>query len=44
LRRTRSGCFTVAESLTWDDLSGDDALKRCIHKMITVEQVCKLLQ
>jgi tRNA pseudouridine55 synthase len=44
LRRTRSGCFTVAESLTWDDLSGDDALRRCIHKMITVEQVCKLLQ
>lgn len=44
LRRTRSGCFSVDESLTWDDLTGDDALQRCIHKMITVEQVCKLLQ
>ena len=44
LRRTRSGCFTVEESLTWDDLSSDDALKHCLHKMITVEQVCKLLQ
>lgn len=44
LRRTRSGCFNVDESLTWDDLSGDDALNRCIDKMITVEQVCKLLQ
>lgn len=44
LRRTRSGCFTVDESLTWDDLSSEDALSQCINKMITVEQVCKLLQ
>ncbi len=44
LRRTRSGCFTVDESLTWDDLSGDDALNECLKKMITVEQVCNLLQ
>jgi tRNA pseudouridine55 synthase len=44
LRRTRSGFFTIEDSLTWDDLSGDDALNRCIRKMITVEQVCKLLQ
>ncbi len=44
LRRTRSGCFTVDDSLTWEDLSGDDALDRCLAKMITVEQVCKLLQ
>jgi tRNA pseudouridine55 synthase len=44
LRRTKSGSFTVDESLTWDDLSGDDALNQCLHKMITVEQVCKLLQ
>ena len=44
LRRTKSGCFNVDESLTWDDLSADDALNRCLDKMITVEQVCKLLQ
>lgn len=44
LRRTRSGCFTVDESLTWDDLNDEDALTKCVHKMITVEQVCKLLQ
>jgi len=44
LRRTRSGCFTVKESLSWDDLSGDDALCRCLDKMITVEEACKLLQ
>ncbi len=44
LRRIRSGSFTVQDSLTWDDLSGDDALDKCLCKMITVEQVCKLLQ
>ncbi len=44
LRRTRSGCFTVDKSLTWDDLNDEDALNKCVHKMITVEQVCKLLQ
>lgn len=44
LRRTKSGCFTVGDSLTWDDLNGADALNQCIHKMITVDQVCKLLQ
>lgn len=44
LRRTRSGCFTVDESLTWDDLSRDDALNQCLNKMITVEQMCNLLQ
>ena len=44
LRRTRSGCFTVDESLTWDDLSSDDALNQCLNKMMTVEQMCNLLQ
>lgn len=44
LRRVRSGCFTLGNSLSWDDLTGDDALNQCLHKMITVEQVCKLLQ
>lgn len=44
LRRTQSGTFSVDESLTWDDLSCEDALNRCMQKMITVEEVCKLLQ
>ena len=44
LRRTGSGGFSVENSLTWDELSGDDALNQCLSKMITVEQVCKLLQ
>lgn len=44
LRRTRSGFFSVEESLSWDDLNDDEALNRCIGKMITVEHVCKLLQ
>lgn len=44
LRRTRSGCFSVDGSLSWDELSGDDALERCMRAMISVEQVCKLLQ
>ncbi len=44
LRRTRSGCFTVDKSLNWDQLNDDDALNHCLHQMITVEQVCKLLQ
>lgn len=44
LRRTRSGCFSVEESLTWDELNSDEALQHCMSKMITVEQACKLLQ
>ncbi len=44
LRRVKSGCFTVDGSLTWEDLSSEDALHRCLDKMISVEQVCKLLQ
>jgi tRNA pseudouridine55 synthase len=44
LRRTKSGCFSVDESLTWDDLCDDEALNQCLHKMLSVEQVCKLLQ
>lgn len=44
LRRIRSGPFTVQDSLSWDDLTGDDAIKECLRKMISIEQVCKLLQ
>lgn len=44
LRRIRSGCFSLDGSLDWNDLSGDDALDRCMNTMISVEQACKLLQ
>jgi len=44
LRRIRSGCFSMDGSLGWDDLSGDDALERCMAAMISLEQACKLLQ
>ena len=44
LRRIRSGCFSMDGCLGWDDLSGDDALERCLAAMISLEQVCKLLQ
>lgn len=44
LRRIRSGCFSTQGSLGWDELSGDDALERCMSAMISVEQACKLLQ
>ncbi len=44
LRRIKSGCFSVEEGLDWDDLGSEDALDRCLGTMISVEQVCKLLQ
>lgn len=44
LRRIRSGCFTIEGSLGWDELSGSDALERCMGKMISLEQACKRLQ
>jgi tRNA pseudouridine55 synthase len=44
LRRIRSGCFSVDDSLGWDDLGSEDALHRCLTTMLSVEQVCKLLQ
>lgn len=44
LRRTQSGAFSVEQSVSWDDLSGDNALDCCLKKMITVEDVAKLLQ
>ncbi len=44
LRRIRSGSFTVYDSLSWAELAGDDALDTCMRKMLTIEQVCKLLQ
>ena len=44
LRRVRSGFFSVAESLSWDELTAEDAFDRCMEKMLSVEAVCKLLQ
>ena len=44
LRRIRSGCFSVTDGLTWDELSEEAAWERCMSKMISVEEVCKLLQ
>jgi tRNA pseudouridine55 synthase len=44
LRRLRSGCFALDNSLNWDDLSAEEALSRCLAKMISVEAACNLLQ
>ncbi len=44
LRRTRSGPFSVNNSLTADDFSAADARERFLAKMLSVEEVCKLLQ
>ncbi|MFW2365678.1 MAG: tRNA pseudouridine(55) synthase TruB [Desulforhopalus sp.] len=44
LRRTKSGCFSVDDSLSWRDLDATGAFDRCIGKMLSVEQVCKMLQ
>lgn len=44
LRRTKSGKFLLEQPLTWDDLSAENAYERCLQKMLTVEQVAKLLQ
>lgn len=44
LRRLRSGCFAVDDALSWEDLDADDALQRCLGKMLSVAEVSKLLQ
>jgi tRNA pseudouridine55 synthase len=44
LRRTRSGCFSVKKSLTADDFIAEDARERFFAKMLSVEEVCNLLQ
>lgn len=44
LRRMKSGPFTLENSLSWDDLTGDEALNNCLCHMLTVDQVCNLLQ
>ena len=44
LRRTQSGRFSVDHSLSWQELSGDDAIDHCLKRMISVDDVAKLLQ
>jgi len=44
LRRTKSGCFSVENSLTVDDFTAGDAKERFLAKMLSVEEVCNLLQ
>ncbi|MBW1637096.1 MAG: tRNA pseudouridine(55) synthase, partial [Deltaproteobacteria bacterium] len=44
LRRTRSGFFSLENSLTRDDFEADDARDIFMQKVFTVDEVCKLLQ
>lgn len=44
LRRTRSGVFSVQDALSWDELSSENALDNCMSKMLSVDDVCKMLQ
>lgn len=44
LRRIRSGCFHVADGLSWEELSDEAARDYCMRKMLSVDEVCKLLQ
>ncbi len=44
LRRTRSGLFSVDNAVTWDELNSENGLDHCLKKMISVEEVAKLLQ
>jgi len=44
LRRTMSGIFSVKDALSWDELDSENALESCMRKMLSVEDVCKMLQ
>jgi tRNA pseudouridine55 synthase len=44
LRRSRSGCFSLDDSLSWADLNAENSFEQCMKKMLSVEQVGKLLQ
>lgn len=44
LRRIRSGCFSVADSLRWDQLAEENAYEYCLSRVISVDQAGKLLQ
>lgn len=44
LRRVRSGCFHVRDSVSGEDLLKEDARKRLMNKVLSVSDVCNLLQ
>ncbi len=44
LRRTRSGIFSVENALDWQELKDENARQHCLQKMLSVEEVVKLLQ
>lgn len=44
LRRTKSGCFDVAQALDGEDMSAENVLERFMGKVLSVEDVRKLLQ
>ncbi len=44
LRRVRSGCFHVRDSVDGKDLLEEDAKERLMNKVLSVSDVCNLLQ
>jgi len=44
LRRMRSGCFHVRDSIAGEDLLKEDAKIRLMNKVLSVSDVCNLLQ
>jgi len=44
LRRTRSGCFSVAQSLSGEIFSSHDARDQILNSALSVEEACNLLQ
>lgn len=44
LKRTMSGIFSVENALSWEELSSEKALDCCMDKMLSVDDVCKMLQ
>jgi tRNA pseudouridine55 synthase len=44
LRRTASGMFNVNDSISWQELNDEEAYNTCINRMMSVEDVAKLLQ
>ncbi len=44
LRRTRSGCFHVRDSVKGEQLQEDDARERLMERLLSVSDVCNLLQ
>lgn len=44
LRRTRSGCFSVAQSISAEVFSVGDAREQVLNSALSVEEACNLLQ